>query len=202
VGYGLAFLPLYFLAALSIGYYSGYLLLVSQPTPDRFRAPSTGARAHYNGASPRRQSSCCSIAVPAPHSFIETCRKSGVTNGAAQTQFAQHLTENLPPKGIIISDDPYRLSLDPLLARPGKAAHKDYTFLCSQWLPQPDYQRYLSKIYPKWPTPETVQGSRKDSGHDLTLVPCWKSLAANNLSPICTRVLVTTLKPSPASPMA
>jgi tetratricopeptide (TPR) repeat protein len=157
VGYGLAFLPLYFLAALSIGYYSGYLLLISQPTPDRFRAPSTGARALQWGVA--TAIILLLIAVPAAliHRNLPQIR---VTNGAAQTQFAKHLTENLPPNGIIISDDPYRLSLTRFwLARQGRA--KDYTLLCSQWLPQPDYQRYLSKIYPKWPTPEMTKDQEK-----------------------------------------
>lgn len=150
VGYGLAFLPLYFLAALSIGYYSGYLLLISQPTPDRYREPSAIAKAIQ--LSTAAVLFFLLVAVPAVliHRNLPQIRLS---NGPLQTQFASHLAENLPPSGIILSDDPYRLSLIKYwLRQQGRA--KEYTLLCSQWLPQPDYQKYLKRLYPSWSAPE------------------------------------------------
>lgn len=171
VGYGLAFLPLYFLAALSIGYYSGYLLLVTQPTPDRFRSPSTGARTLQFGTAAAIV--LLSLAVPAAliHRNLPQIR---LTNGPLQKQFAQHLTENLPPNGIIISDDPYRLSLVRYwLEQQGRS--KDYMMLCSQWLTVPDYHRHLGKVYSKWPTPEQTKTEKEIT--DPTLLALLEKLA-------------------------
>lgn len=156
VGYGLAFLPLYYLAALSIGYYSGYLLLVSRPATDRFRAPSALARVAQLGTATVMFLLLLVMPAALVHRNLPQIRLS---NGAPQEQFTKHLVENLPTNGIIISDTPYRLSLvRHWLSQQGRT--KDYTLLYSQWLPFPEYHRYLSKIYPSWKTPDYDQNQK------------------------------------------
>jgi len=171
VGYGLAFLPLYFLAALSIGYYSGYLLLVSQPTPDRFRAPSTMDRAIQFGTA----TAIILLLIAVPSALIHrNSPQIRLTNGPLQAQFAQHLVENLPPNGIIISDDPYRLSLVRFWLGQQKKA-KNYTLLCSQWLPLPEYHHHLSKTYSNWPVPELAKDQKEIP--EATLIALMEKLS-------------------------
>lgn len=159
VGYGLAFLPLYFLAALSIGYYSGYLLLISQPTPDRFRAPSAVAKTIQRAVAGALILVLLAVPTVLIHRNLPQIRLS---NGPLQSQFANHLAENLPPNGIILSDDPYRLSLTHhWLRQHGRA--KDYTLLCSQWMTQPAYHKYLKRLYPNWPAPEVSSDQKEIS---------------------------------------
>lgn len=150
VGYGLAFLPLYFLGALSIGYYSGYLLLISQPPLDRYRRPSGGAQAIKYGAA----AVCIFFLIATPamlwHRNFPQIRLS---NQTLQSQLVGDLIKNLPPHGIILSDDSYRhFAVRSALDKSGRS--KDYIQLCTQWLPAPEYHQYLKKMYPSWKTPE------------------------------------------------
>lgn len=157
VGFGMAFLPLYFLAALSIGYYSGYLLLVSRPIPDRFRAPTPGQRTVQLAATLAIFGLLLAVPAALLHRNLPQIR---LTNGSLQTQFAAQLAENLPPNGIIISDDGQRLwLLQNWLARHGRA--KNYTMLYSAWLNSPEYHSYLKKLYPQWPAPEVAKDQTK-----------------------------------------
>ncbi len=149
VGFGLAFLPLYYLGALSIGYYSGYLLLVSRTIPNRFRQPPPLALLMQRFTT----TAIFILLVGAPvillHRNLPQIR---LTNGPLQKQFAAQLAANLPANGVIISDEPRRLwILQEWLARQGRA--KDYLILCSQWLPMPQYHKYLARRYPQWTPP-------------------------------------------------
>ncbi|MEK7781041.1 MAG: tetratricopeptide repeat protein, partial [Verrucomicrobiota bacterium] len=153
VGFGMAFLPLYFLAALSIGYYSGYLLLISRPIPDRLRSPTAGQRAAQWAATMMMFGLLLALPAALLHRNLPQIR---MTNGSLQTRFAAQLAENLPPNGIIISDDPNRLwLLQNWLARHGST--KNYTLLYSAWLSLPEYHQYLKKNYPQWPAPDVAK---------------------------------------------
>lgn len=157
LGFGPAFLPLYFLAALNIGYYSGYLLLVSRPSLDRFRNPPAGAKAMQfitTGAM-----LLLLIAVPTAllHRNLPQIR---LTNGPLLPEFTERLVENLPPNGVIISDDQHRLWLvQNRLAKLGRT--KDYVPVYSEWLEVANYHQYLKKRYPKWTTPEIAKGQTR-----------------------------------------
>lgn len=150
VAYGLSFLPIYYLAALSIGYYSGYLLLVSRPAPSKFRQPTGLARFAQQAAVVAIALVTLGTTAILLHRNFPQIR---LTNGPLQKQFAAHLTENLPPNGVLISDDPYHLLLvQDRLARLGQL--KNYLLLSSGLLPQPDYHKFLKKRYPDWNVPE------------------------------------------------
>ncbi len=166
VGYGLAFLPIYFLAALSIGYYSGYLLLVSQPPADRFRGPSGLARTAQIGAATGVAFLGLATIAVLLHRNVPQIR---LTNGPLQSQMASHLAETLPDKGVILSDEPYRIWLiEDWLARHNRS--KDYIVLCSLWMPSPDYQNYLARRYPQWTPPETASDAERIPDTALALL--------------------------------
>jgi tetratricopeptide (TPR) repeat protein len=164
-GLGLAFLPLYYLGALSIGYYSGYLLLVSRTLPNRFRNPPPLALFMQRFTSIALLILLVGVPAILLHRNLPQIR---LTNGSLTKQFASQLAENLPKNGVIISDEPRRLwILQETLARHGRS--RDYIFLCSQWLASPQYQQYLARRYPKW-TPLTSATDKTPVGDgDLAL---------------------------------
>ncbi len=145
----LTFLTLYYLAALSIGYYSGYLLLVSRAVATRIGKP--GNLEQLLQAVTTTGIALLLIAAPAIllHRNLPEIR---LTNGALQSQFAADLATGLPDKGIIISDDPRRLwALQQRLIQ--QQQDKNYTFACTAWLNSPSYQKFLQRKYPQWLTP-------------------------------------------------
>ncbi len=145
----LTFLTLYFLAALSIGYYCGYLLLVSRAAVTR--SGKTGNAAELIQSVATIAILLLSVAAPALllHRNLPQIR---LTNGSLQTRFAADLAAGLPDQGIILSDDPRRLwALQQRLTTQKRA--KDYTFVCTTWLASPQYQKFLQRKYPHWTPP-------------------------------------------------
>jgi hypothetical protein len=132
---GTPLLTLYYLGALSVGYFSGYFLLIFGNAPSsRLQFPS---RNRFNfwipwwslafGCSQWRQ----------PGWLIETRRKSATANDDTFQKYASFVEENLPRSGgILLSDDPVRLFLvEAALARDGRA--KDFLPLDTQSLNWP-----------------------------------------------------------------
>lgn len=111
LGYGLPFLTFYYLTAVAVGYFAGYILLV-------FRRPLSG-----RGWEPRSEimkalnpvfrvaTLIIVIAVPAVLAYKNFPRIS-ITNGPYLKDYVSRLTENLPQKnGIVLSDEPAVLTL-------------------------------------------------------------------------------------------
>ena len=177
VGFGLfAFLPLYYLGALSIGYFSGYLLLISQAMDTR----SSKANALDRFLQPVTLTFITVLMVAVSTVLIHrNLPQIRLSNGLVQKQFAADLAEGLPKNGIIVSDDPRRLwTLQDLLTQQGRA--KDYTFLCSQWLPAPPYHDYLKRLHPNWVNPKSPDADKKAGVQDIELMEMMKSLAKTN----------------------
>lgn len=148
-GFGLT---LYYFIALSVGYYSGYFLLVF------------GRKASSRSPTPP---------PPAPLQFLNPFIFAGVFALAALTiaglvyknaplvrdvndttlaRYASLLEENLPHRGgFLLSDDPQHLFLvQAALARDGRA--KEFVPLDTKSLVVPAYHRYLHEKFPeKWP---------------------------------------------------
>lgn len=145
----LTFLPLYYLAALSIGYYSGYLLLVSRAIGTRSNKPTPLARLL------QRVTTCglFLLLLAAPAILIHrNFPQIRLTNGPLQSQFAANLAAGLPESGFILSDDPRRLwILQEWLTKQSRA--KNFTFVCTAWLQAPPYQKFLHRKFPKWIPP-------------------------------------------------
>ncbi|MGC3959057.1 MAG: DUF2723 domain-containing protein [Verrucomicrobiota bacterium] len=159
----LAFLTLYFLAALSIGYYSGYLLLVSRAVPTRSGKPGPLDKWIQTAAT----TSIVLLLIAAPAILLQrNLPEIRLTNGNLQSQFAADLAAGLPAKGIILSDDSRRLwTLQQRLTQ----QHQDqnYTFVCTGWLSTPRYQKFLQRKYPQWLTPQITEAKTAFTKEDL-----------------------------------
>ncbi len=154
-GGNFAFLPLYYLAALSVGYYSGYLLVVSRahepgrsvkrPTPSALRV-QWGVTAALLG-----------LLIITPLILLDrNLPQIRLTNGSLQSRFAAAEAFNLPERGVILSDDPRRLWIvQEWLTRQRRAA--DYIFVTTSWLTSPDYQKFLHKKHSDWVVPDNLE---------------------------------------------
>jgi len=163
LGLGAPSLTLYYLTALSIGYYCGYFLLVFGRKP----APS---RRHSKPLPllPAGLQWLCPVIVAG--TFAAAALAIGVlvykntpiirqTNGDTLLKYAQFTTQNLPRGGAILlcdsdrpgQDDPTRSYLiQAALVREGRA--KDYPVVDTQALNWSPYHRYLHARFPdKWP---------------------------------------------------
>jgi tetratricopeptide (TPR) repeat protein len=157
-GFGIPFLTFYYLGALSVGYFSGYFLLVFRGgTESPKRLPSYV----------RLSNSLVTIAiwlllVLAPAALVyRNLPQIRITNGPMLGQYAALLAQQLPPRGaVVMSDDSRRtLLLQSWAAQKGKA--KDYLFVDTAAkspgggagpLTFPEYHRFLKRRYPQsWP---------------------------------------------------
>lgn len=146
-----AFLPLYYLGALSIGYCAGYFLLVfgAKPGPQAWQRPS-----------PLRKALNVAIvvavwllfaAVPAGMLYknLPVVRANA---GKAIDRIAKETAKSLPPQGaIVFSDDSFRLhALNFELQR--SSLKQKYVLVDTDSLTVPAYHRFLQKQFPElWP---------------------------------------------------
>lgn len=149
-GYGVSLLPMYFLAAISIGYFSGYFLLVYGTEPERRRhAVSSGVRM-FN----RVVASLIWVAlatVPAGLA-VKNWSELKENNGPHLARFGERLIKDLPEKGaILMSDEPLNLLLiQAAYAKEQKA--NNHIMVDSRFLSSHPYHRSLNRRYPqKWP---------------------------------------------------
>lgn len=175
LGYGFIFLPFYYVGALCVGYYSGYLLLV-------FRAPGTRQRRTRPMALALQRTATGFVVVLfllVPAALIQrNFAQIRLTNGPVSQQFAVDLMAGLPQKnGVIISDDPRRLwLLQEHLAHTGREG--EMILLCSQWLSSPRYHDYLKRRHPQWVSP--CQPGQTQLVADLELVGLMQQLAKDH----------------------
>lgn len=142
-------LTLYYLIALSAGYYAGYFLLVFGKRHPRAkeRPPilvSLGNKTVVIGV--------WVVAVIALAGLI--CKNTPViraANGDTLRKFSSLVIRNLPPKAIVLSDEAERMYLTrAALASIGRA--NNYLLIDTAWLPYPEYHRFLHKESPQtWP---------------------------------------------------
>jgi tetratricopeptide (TPR) repeat protein len=142
-------LPLYYLIALSAGYYAGYFLLVFGRRRPRSNDNPTLLVSLGNKAVVIGVWALAGLALAGL-----VCKNAPLVraaNGDTLRKFASLLIGNLPPKAIVISDDTERMYLaEAALASGGRA--KDYLLVDTAWLPYPQYHRVLNKEAPQtWP---------------------------------------------------
>jgi tetratricopeptide (TPR) repeat protein len=147
--YGILLLPFYFLGALSVGYYSGYFLLVFGEKPV--------GRSRFAPVSPPIVTNAVLacvwfLLIAAPVLLVwRNLPQIRITNGPMLRQYATLLAAKLPPKGaVVLSDDPARLMLlQSAIVQTGGS--KDPLLLDTSSLKVPDYYKHLKKVYPdKW----------------------------------------------------
>jgi tetratricopeptide (TPR) repeat protein len=143
---GLPLLGLYYLAALSVGYFSGYFLLVFgvKPAPVRNFRPIVSGPTFFD---PIIASLTWVLALAAPIVLLyQNLPQIRITNGPMLQQYATFMQEGLGTnRAIILSDDPRLL----FLIRANQKPSQDYAYLDTGLLKWPDYQRYLNQQFPK-----------------------------------------------------
>jgi tetratricopeptide (TPR) repeat protein len=143
-----ALLPLYFLAALSIGYFTAYFLLVFKPLIRRGR-PVSELEKFLSRAS---SLFIYALLVLAPLGLLcKNLASIRSTNGPMLQNYAAALTENLPANGVLLSDNPASLLLTRgWLARSGK--QQNFLFLDTGSLRYLAYYRFQTRLHPEqWP---------------------------------------------------
>ena len=152
-GYGLSFLPLCYLGALSIGYFAGYFLLI-------FTSPMPETRPGVTRPNEMQRTINGVVAVALWILFAATptllvlknLPQIRTTNGRQLREFASLLGQGLPTTNtVLLSDDRRRgLLLQSAMAQRGLG--QGMVFVDTASLQFPEYHRYLKRHYPRqWP---------------------------------------------------
>jgi len=178
LGLGSPSLTLHYLSALSIGYFSGYFLLVFGKDPSsRLPLPKPPAAQYLN---PLVIVSVWVFAAAAATGLIyRNTPQIRAANDDTFPKYASFVEENLPRSGgILLSDDPSRLFLvEAALARDGRT--KDFLPLDTQSLNWPYYTRFLHNKFPhKWP--ELVSATDVKPLNPIGLIGALNMLAKSN----------------------
>jgi tetratricopeptide (TPR) repeat protein len=145
--YGLTLLPLYYLAALAVGYFSGYFLLIFGAQPS---GRSRSALPSWRPLNLAVTGLIWLLPVVATALLLFLNRDQvRTTNGSLLKDYTALVRRELPAQGgVILSDDTRRLILmQAALTQSGTASQ--YLFLHTAWLKWPDYHRFLKQKYPQ-----------------------------------------------------
>ena len=140
---GSPLLSYYYAAALAIGYFCGYFLLVFGPTTGKPWARPSAVRVFLNRVV---SVVVWLLAAGVPAGLIvQNFPLIQARNSSELDRYGRRLAESLPPQGaVIMSDDPIRLYAvrAALGARVGQ-----YVLFDTTALTLPDYHRYLKRTY-------------------------------------------------------
>ena len=153
-GLPLPFLPLYYLTALSIGYYGGFFLLLFGIAALQRLSRRQTIRRVLCQTVPILVYILSSLALAGL--LLENVPAIRATNARHLDQYARLATRSLPPEGaVVLSDDPTCLTvLLAALAREGREGR--YVPVETRSLPLVAYRAWLSRKYPgQWPEPKT-----------------------------------------------
>ncbi len=186
LGLGLPFLTFYYLGALSVGYFTGYFLLLFGKPAQR------DSRREKSRSEQMREESLRSLnrlviagiwlfaVLAATGLLYKNIPQIRATNDDTFRRYFALAAESLPPAGaVVLSDDSRRLIfLQSALTQSGRA--KDFVLVDSQFLPAPPYHAYLHQKHPKqWP--DTISASEKTNGIPLLhLISLLATLAQTN----------------------
>jgi len=178
LGMGVPLLTLYYLGAVSIGYFSGYFLLIFGKAPAaRMQPPRPEPLAFLNPAITVAVGVFALVAVVGI--IYRNTPPIRAFNDDTFKKYASFATENLPPTGgILLSDDPIHLFLvEAALARDGRL--KNFIPLETSPLNWPFYLRLLHREYPKqWP--ELLSAKQTGQLNPAGLVAVMAMLAKSN----------------------
>lgn len=143
----LPFLPLYYLGALSVGYYSGFFLLMFGATATRHSRRGRVLRRVLRWTVPKLVYALLFLALAGL--AWKNAPAIRARNLPLLEQYGEGVAKFLPPEGaVVLSDDPVCLRiLQAALARQGKADR--YVPVEAQVLPAAIYRAYLQKAYPE-----------------------------------------------------
>jgi tetratricopeptide (TPR) repeat protein len=175
-GFGSPFLTFYYLGALTVGYCSGYFLLLFSGRSDRPRRLPPHVRLINSAIT----AIIWLLLLLAPWLLVyRNLPQIRTTNGPMLKQYAALLAQSLPPqRAVLLSDDPRRsLLLQAYAAQTGKG--KAYLFLETASLVFPDYHRFLKKNHPRLWESNPPKGSLQHA-EPFLLVQLVSRLAQTN----------------------
>ena len=150
LGRGLPFLTFYYLGALSLGYFTGFALLVFGDSHVRNWQRASGLSRLLNRVV-LALVAAAAVAAPIGLAYLNF-PKIRAMNGSVLKEFARLESDALPPSGaVVLSDDPYALLLvDGQLRSEGRA--NAHLLVHTRSLSFPAYHRQLRQIYQqRWP---------------------------------------------------
>ena len=172
-----AALTVFYLSALSVGYYTGYFLLVfGTPSIHKWGRPSPLGKGINRAVV--ALVAIASICVPAALIYVQWPKLSK-SQGPALNQMARRMSEALPDGSISLSDSPFWFLVanagTEAAGRGGKVLHTDSSSITSA-----AYHRYMRKRHPKvWP-PLEREYSLKDSLAPGAVIRFLTSLSLSN----------------------
>ncbi len=181
VGFGIPFLTFYYLGALSIGYFSGYVLLVFGESRGKAWHKTTPLGL-FAGRIVRSIVWAAAIAVPAALVYFNL-PKITAENGKDLEELARLTSQNLPKENsFVLSDDARSLLLvEGELTKRGDQ-HK-YVMIFTKALPVPFYQRRLEEANPgRWKRLTPSEG--QNVLEPLALLDAFTDLSRTNHIPI------------------
>jgi tetratricopeptide (TPR) repeat protein len=178
IGLGLPFLTFYYLGALAVGYYVGYLMLASSEIPKRHWRP---ASAMGKLMSPVVQALAWAAVICVPAALlVKNFKLAYSQNGKLLMEFAETIGNKLPGKpAIVLGDDPMQLAI--MEAWSSRNASDPYIWVNTRSLPFPKYHESLVKKYPsRWPAGGATEDPRMriDS---LSIAMALNSLSTSNI---------------------
>jgi tetratricopeptide (TPR) repeat protein len=178
LGFGMPALTLYYLGALSAGYFSGYFLLVFGKDPSRRAQPPTPPFLQFINILVIA-GVWTLAALTATGLIYRNAPQIQAANDDTLRRYASFMEENLPRSGgILLSDDLERLFLaQAALSQAGRAGN--FLFLDTHFLTSPDYFRFLHKKFPRiWP--EVVSAKDTIPVNPMGLIGVLNMLAKTN----------------------
>jgi hypothetical protein len=155
-------LPFYYLGALSVGYFSGYFLLVFSATAIKSWERPSLLRVFLNrGLVALVWLALVGVPVGLVWNNLPKIRRG---NAPDLANFGLLAAQSLPPQGaVVLSDEPPYLlyapalyALQAALAQSGDA--QKHVLVDTASLAQPAYHRYLARRYPQQRWPDLAQG--------------------------------------------
>jgi tetratricopeptide (TPR) repeat protein len=174
-GFAMPCFTVFYLGALSVGYFSGFFLLVHGRPPRGQRKPSAPTLVNWCALG------AVWLLLPVVPALLVWRNLPQIrrTNGPLLKEYAALQAASLPPQGaVVLSDDPRPLTLLHCFLT-GNEAGRDYLFVDTSSLPMPEYHRFLKKQYPeRWPV--NMPRNYQQLITDTSLMRVALALAASN----------------------
>jgi tetratricopeptide (TPR) repeat protein len=177
-GMGLPFLTFYYLGALSVGYFSGYFLLIFGAAPvGRFVRPPPPWMRLINRTV---VSGIVVLLGLAPAALLyRNWPQIRISNGPMLEQFAALTAQGMTAKHKVVLSDDYRRLLICQSASAQKGTSPDCIFVDTTSLAWPDYHRYMRQRYhERWPV--DLPRGRRARVEGLPLIALMSKLAETN----------------------
>lgn len=177
LGLGHPFLSFYYLGALAVGYYVGYIMLASSDPPKKHWRPHSALTKLMNpilAALAWAAVICVPVAL-----LVKNFKLASSQNGKLLMEYAETIANKLPQKpAIVMSEDAIQLGL--MEAWFSRKQTNPYVLVNTRGLPFPKYHQSLVKKYgSRWPTGGAKEDSRTQID-PMSIVSALNSLSTSN----------------------